>query len=33
MHILKKTSMMQIKYLCLSLEFDNFDKFAKSACH
>ena len=29
----EKTSMMQSKYLCLSLNFDNFDKSAKSACH
>ena len=30
---LEKTSMMQSKYLCMSLDFDNFDKYAKSACH
>ena len=30
---LEKTSMMQSKYLCLSLDIDNFDKTAKSACH
>ena len=29
----EKTSMMQSKYLCLSFNFDNFDKSAKSACH
>ena len=29
----EKTFMMQSKYLCLSLDFDNFDMSAKSACH